>query len=267
MPVSITRVKQRVATPSYKVDGIPELEGVQFTNSSPDSRDFSRAVEFAAGLEGQVLWSAQEAVAFRYAALAAGKDGFDNANNHQWTRTASIYFKSEGETWYVAFDDISDARENIVLAKAQEGYESHRTRGKFPLSMRTELVKSTLKRADKNDRIIAVPESNLELELLTKPTDVQNSVAGNIQANILLGYAAPLQAKFLNKKGYEKGCFYLLQPSDLERLNLKKNQAEIRAVRLGEEVYNILNYVGAYCGFDSPGHAAGVVGAKKFQRK
>ena len=261
--IQLHTIEQRLAVPTYHFSGIPQIESVNFTNGSSDSRILPRAVEFAAGPKGQVLWSAQEVVAFRYAALIAGQDGLDNANKYQWTRTASIYFKT-AEGWHVAFDDIPGARKNIVLAKAQEGYDSHKARGKFPLLMRNELVKAALKRAEKDDRIIAVPESRLEL--LTKPTDGQNSVAGNLHSNVILGYSSALQAEFLSKKGYEKGYFYFLTLSDLEKMNLGKNQVEIRVVGLGDDDFDISS-LDAINRFSSYGRAAGVVGAKKFQWK
>lgn len=252
-------VEAQRAYPRYDIsDFVPQTKGTVFRNGSSESLVLPGAVRFAS-LYGTFLQSAQEGVAFRYATLSAGQDGLDGANDCQWTRTAALYFKSDGK-WHVAFDDIPDAQKNIVLAKYNDGYKSHETNGKFPRSIKNILVKSALKRAEKDGRIVIVPESRLEL--LTKPISGEDSVAGNTHSRAILGYAAPLQAELLNKEGYEKGRFWFLTLSDLEDLELKSNEAEIRAAGLGRG-----GGVDAGSRFDVSGCSRGTFGAKEFQRK
>ena len=113
------------------------------------------------------------------------------------------------------------------------------------------------------------------LELSTRPVHPNGSSAFG-QSKVfqaIAGDIAEPYAHFLNDKGY-KSCFvYTLTPQSLEQLGVKEDNAEVRAVGLGnyDGIYNLVasdrfNYgVAAYDQFSDDGRARGVVhvGAQK----
>ena len=97
------------------------------------------------------------------------------------------------------------------------------------------------------------------LELSTRPVHPNGSSAFG-QSKVfqaIAGDIAEPYAHFLNDKGY-KSCFvYTLTPQSLEQLGVKEDNAEVRAVGLGnyDGIYNLV----ASDRFNYGGRARGVV--------
>lgn len=181
------------------------------------------AVRFAAE-RNSVLQSAREAVAFRIAARGA-----DDANLYQATRTAAIYLRDR-DRFYVAFDD--DPQENILLLRANEGYDAHRSNGRWPVHKDDRLIRSALQRAAKADRILPVPlESPLRLSTGTRNGASEYAASKVIKATI--GNIAEPYAAFLNSEGFANGYEWLLTPSSLEQIGVTSKNAEVRRVGVG----------------------------------
>ena len=230
------------------------FENVTFTDSSPEFLTWDDAVKFA-DERNAILQSAREGLALRIEA-----NGQDHASDYQLTRTAVAYVKVDGK-WYAAFDDIADKEQNIILARGQEGYNSHKTLNKWLLPKTDAHVAGILDRAEKAGRIVEVKES--PLELATKQTGEKSPFGQNEVMQAIAGDVAEPYAHFLNDKGY-KSCFvYTLTPQSLEQLGVRGDNAEVRAVGLGYDDGIII--LSANNQFISDGRARGIVhiGAQK----
>jgi hypothetical protein len=206
---------QMISTPTYKID-VPGFEHLLFSESSSERLTLPAAVKFNEEFGGS-LQSAAKAVAFRIAA-----NGQDHANEYQVTRTAAIYFK-DGHQFYVAFDD--DPKENILLARAQEGYDSHNSKDNWLVPTSDTLVKAALKRAEKNNRIVLAPVTDsLELRLDDGAYERDPLVQG------MIGKVAPFYAAWLQQQGYNYVYQWSLIGDDCEQHGVTEKAAEIRCV-------------------------------------
>src|SRR3989344_5003262 len=235
----------------------PGFEGVKFTESSINNLVWPKAVKFAAD-QNAVLQSLREAVAFRIE--AQGKDG---ANREQATRTGAIYFK-DGNKFYVAFDDIPDPRQNIVLARAIEGYEANKEAREFILPKKDKQIVQLLKRAEKSDRIVQVVES--PLELATKASASSSKFGSNKTVQAAVGDIAELYAGMLHERDYSRGVFYVLTPDFLDK-EVADDETLDRPVKLGVDhsdgievvvIYFQVDIGAASLFADSDGRARGV---------
>jgi hypothetical protein len=214
-------VLQRVPE-SYLID-TPGFETTLFTTSSHDALTLPDAVQFALD-QNSVLQSAREAVAFRIAA-----NGAYHANRNQTTRTAALYLR-DGHTFCVAFDD--DPAENILLARAQEGYEAHRSGGKWLVNKNEPLLRSALERATKANRIALVARES-PIHLPTPAGGGTSEYGASQLVKAAIGDMAAPYAAFLRNKGFNSKDAWLLTTSDLERIGVDKKHVEIRRVGVG----------------------------------
>ncbi|MBW2986142.1 hypothetical protein KY333_02115 [Candidatus Woesearchaeota archaeon] len=235
----------------------PDFAGVEFTEHSDKWLTWPDAVRFAAEQgDGAILQSSREAAAFRIEAK-----GKHDADKYQSTRNVALYFKV-GDKFYCAIDDIADSEQNIVIARAQEGYNSHSNNDKYLLPVTDSLVKGALSRAEKTGRIVEVIESPLELK--TKEVK-KKSEFGQHDWNkaILLDMAEPY-AKMLNTRNYEIGRVWSLTPENLEEIGVDGNSVEVRPVGLGDIPCSSIYVVIADNRFTYNGRSCGVRGAKNF---
>ena len=230
----------------------PSFRGVEFTEHSNEWLTWPKAVKFAAEQgDGAILQSAREAGAFRIEA-----DGEHNIDLYQTTRAIALYFKV-GDKFYCAIDDVVDPEQNIVLARAQEGFESHSSEGKYLLPVTDSLVKGSLLRAEKTGRIVRTTESPLELK--TKEVDKKSEFGQNDWNKAILLDVAESYAQMLNKRGYEIGRVWSLTPENLEKIGVDGNFVEVRPVGLG-----VVIFVNADYRFSYDGRSCGVRRAKNF---
>jgi hypothetical protein len=236
----------------YRImDGsVPGFENVEFTESSKELLIWPRAVKFAAD-RNSILQSLREAAAFRIEA-----QGKYAADHYQATRTGAVYFK-DGNKFYVAFDDVPDAKENIVLARAIDGYEANKAGREFLLSKKDKQIAQLLKRSEKSDRIVEVIES--PLELATKTTDGSSEFGSNKAVQALFGDIAEPYAAMLKSRKYDEGFVYVLTPESLDK-QVDAQNALVRPVGLGFDIY----YVYAIDRFNGYGRARGVRRAREF---
>lgn len=235
----------------------PCFKGVEFTEHSYKWCTWPEAVEFAAEQgDGAILQSAREAGAFRIEA-----EGKHDADLYQATRNVALYFKV-GDKFYCAIDDIADPEQNIVIARAQDGFKSHSNKGAYLLPVNDSLVKGVLSRAEKTGRIVEATESPLELE--TKAVNGKSEFGQNDWNRAIWLDVAELYAQMLNNRGYEIGRVWSLTPESLEEIGVDGNSVEVRPVGLG--VYDYYNVCGvdAYCRFCYVGRSRGVRHAKNF---
>lgn len=239
----------------YEID-TPGFEGVEFTESSKYYLIWPEAVKFAAD-QNAVLQSIREAGAFRIEARYKIDNYRDDFYSCQATRTGAICFR-DGSKFYVAFDDTPDVKQNIILARAVEGYESHRGGRGFGLlvSKKDKQITQILKRAEKNDRIVQVVES--PLELATKASNGVSEFGSNKAVQALFGDVAEPYAAMLHKHNYSKGVVDVFTHLGEQ---VADDKALVRAVSLGE--VGSVDAIDRYCNI---GRARGVRGAREFSR-
>jgi hypothetical protein len=225
--------------PEYTID-TPGFEHVVFTAGSSNYLALPQAVAFARDRHS-VLQSALEAVAFRFAA-----GGDDGANNYQTTRTSALYFQDNQE-FYVAFDD--DPAQNILLTRAQEGYDAHSSAGKWLVKKSDPLIAGALQRATKADRLVPVPlENAVRYSTATRNGTSEYGTSKLIRATI--GDMADRYAGFLRQNGYRQGYELLLTPANLEQMGVDPYHVEVRRVGVGGSDYNVMGnlYANDHCG-------------------
>ena len=231
---------------------VPGFEGVRFSESSPGYVKWPAAVAFARKRSG-VLQSAREAAAFSIHA-----DGTDNANNYQATRTVAIGFEDNGK-FYLAFDDDPDPSKNIVLARAQEGYDTNIAGREWTLPKSDSYVRQILVRAEKDSRkVVSAQKSPL---VLPTAQDVQY-FGNNETVEAVLGDQAPGYAAHRLKSGRNTGRVYALTEDKLrDIIGEDIDKVVIRPVGLGD----VFGFV-AGNRFVNNGLARGVSEAQNFSR-
>jgi len=223
---------------------IPGLEGVVFGPSSDEHLNQLQTVKFT-NKQGMIPQSVLEAVAVR-----AHSDD-PKAWDYQRTRLGAFYVVLDGKV-HVAFDDIPDPKKNIVIARAQEGYDLNRN-GK-QLIIRGKTLQEVLKRAERDQRILEVPaDGHVEASV--------EEYGANPYFLAIAGHMAPVNAQLIDRK-YKKGHVWLLKP-DTVLEQVKENEAVVRPVGLG--VYcNSIDSINADSNFNDVGRARGVRGAREF---
>ncbi|MCK4670268.1 MAG: hypothetical protein KAT43_03615 [Nanoarchaeota archaeon] len=247
----------------------PSFKGVEFTGHSNEWLNWPKTVRFATEQgDGAILQSAREAGAFRIEA-----NGEHDADVYQATRNVALYFKMGGK-FYCAIDDIADPEQNIVIARAQEGYKSHSNERKYLLPVNDSLVKPALSRAEKTGRIVEATESPLKLK--TKAVNGKSEFGQNDWNKAILLDVAEPYARMLSQRGdgiieyyrtlnqlsYEIGRVWSLTPERLKEIGVDGNFIEVRPVGLGGNYYS-LNGVYAYDCFGASRSCA-VYGAREF---
>ncbi len=239
----------QISEPQYKIDR-PAFGDTVFTASSSDYLAWPAAVAFARE-QNSVLQSAREVAAFRIEAK-----GHDSADEYQTTRTVVAYFH-DGNAWHAAVDDIADPEQNIVLARAQEGYDAHSKQNTWSLPKTDAHVRGLLERAGKTGRIYAVNDHS-PLKLVTLQIDGKSAFGQDAGIQTILGDTSEDYAAFLTERKRNAGYLYHLTPKTLETLDPSKEKAEIRLVGLGGVDDYDLNDVNAYNRCDYYGRARGV---------
>lgn len=246
----------RISNSEYKIE-IPGLENVVFTETQSEHINLPKAVDFTSGLN-TILQSTREAGAFN---IEIGRK-YDRdrlpSGGYQITRTAAIYFKTNGK-FHVAIDDIIDPAQNIAIVHAKDGYKSHSKHNTFFLPLSDPLVNGALSRAEKTGRILEVEETS-PLELTTSQTLKSSQFGKNCWSRAMLADVAELYAETVNKHANGIGRVLYLTLAELEALKLPHDSAEIRWCGVGELQ---LGYIDAKSQFGS-GYARGVRGAKEF---
>ena len=237
-----------ILQPEYKIDVAGYADHI-FTAGTPNYRTLPDAVRLAQE-RNSVLQSAREAVAFRLAAVGA-----DGANDYQVTRTAALYFTAAGKA-FLAFDD--DAKDNILLLRAQEGYDVHASTGTWLVSKSDPLITAALHRAEKADRILPAPLENT----LRFSTDSRRGVSEYGTSKVVratIGDLAEPYASFLSEKGYRSGYEWLLTAKNLDQLGVDGDHVEVRRVGVGgySDFYCNVLYANVRCSNDG-GRARGV---------
>jgi hypothetical protein len=233
-----------VSPPEYKID-VCDFDDRIFTASSTAYLSLPDAVQFARE-RNSVLQSAAEAVAFRIAA-----NGTDNANNYQVTRTAALYARN-GDQCIVAFDD--DSEENILLAQPMEGFDAHKSTGKWLVPTTHPLITAALDRARRTNRILPLPRKN-EIRLTTAARNGTSAYAANTFVKAILGNLAEPYANFLKNSNYKNGHVWSLTTDNLQHLGVDHNTVEVRRVGVGGVG---IDYLGASDRCVDYGRACGV---------
>ncbi len=252
----ISQTEYRIKRPGFK--------NVVFTGSSEEPLYLSDAVKFASERKA-ILQSALEAAAFRIVA-----DGAYDADSHHATRTVVAYRK-DGDKFYAFVDDIADPRKNIVLCRAQKGYDAHVKQDKWVLPIKNAHVKSLLKRAEKSGRIVEVTEERTEegiLELETMQVNGMSEFGQNAWNKAILQEISEPYARMLYKQHHSNtGCVYHLIPKELEEFGVDEEHAEIRWCGLGaDESFSSINRIYANNQFAERDLARGVRGAREVEK-
>jgi hypothetical protein len=237
-----TRQIENVSEPEYRITGQPSLEGLTFTGSSKEYLEWPKAVKFCAD-KNSVLQSLREAVGFR-----AEANGADDADKYQVTRTVAVYFTDKSGKRYVAFDDIADPKKNIILARVREGYDACEKKNVWHLPMNDKHVKQIMARAEKDGRVIEVPEA--------QEWPLKDTYATQPLVKASMGDMAEANAQFLIGKGHKNGRVWTPEQTS-------EDKADVRAVGLGGGYNDLGSGVGADWQFDDGGRARGVASAQK----
>ncbi len=209
-----------VTLSEYDID-LPGFTGLRFTASSDKNLALPDAVHYA--LERQsVLQSAREAWAFRIAA-----DGALGSNQYQSTRTAALGFRRDGQ-YLIAICDSMIPDENILLSRAQEGYDAHRA-GRWLVSRDDPLVQGMLECATHEHRVFPALEKTLTLS-----TGTASPYATHPVTQALLGKDLNKQvATYLNQHSCGNGYVWTLSPSELQKIGIDDKTVEVRRVGVG----------------------------------
>lgn len=237
---------------SYELVGadgyaVPGFAGVRFSESSPDHKTWPAAVTFAA--QTGVLQSAREAAAFRIHA-----NGQDHANDYQATRTVTLGFKV-GDKFYVAFDDHPDPAKNIILARAQDGYNAM---AEWTLSRTDAHVRQVLARAEQDGRIVISAQSSpIKLPIAQGAHYFGNDTT----VEAVLGDQASGYAAHILERGHEFGLVCMLTEELLSQIiGSDTDSVVVRTVSLSDYIIDANNL------FVGHGRARGVSGAQNFSR-
>ena len=187
---------------------LPVLSVDEYTGRSGECLVFPKAVFFALH-NGGVLQSAREAVLYR---MLVGKG---DLQYYYLTRTACIYFKEHG-AYFVAFDD--DPEQNILLSRAQEGFDSHSRNNSWVVSVQDPLIKNAIFRAKRDGRVVAV-------------NDVLERKDALVVSCCILGDVAKEYDVWLKKQGYVGVRAWMLSNDGCRHVG--EGQAEIRLLGVG----------------------------------
>jgi len=235
-----------ISQPEYRID-TPGSEDLVYTGSSLEYLALPDAVRYATD-RNSILQSASEAIAFRLAAQGAA-----SANDFHVTRTAALYCK-EQQQYFVAFDD--DPAENILLARAQEGYDAHTSTRTWLVPRDDPHITAALARAHKSNRILPLPMED-HVCLNTARTGA-SAYGTNAFIRATIGDLAEPYARFLNENGYRAGYEWFLAPKTLGNIGVDDKHVEVRRVGVGGVGYDGIYGLGAGGLCDGIGRACGV---------
>ncbi|MBI4141751.1 hypothetical protein HY484_02390 [Candidatus Woesearchaeota archaeon] len=248
-------VKETKRTVLYELTKLSGFDGVEFTDGSPSRLNWPNAVNFANERKA-ILQSVREAVAFR-----VDSGGVDGSDDYQATRTGGVYFK-EGDTIYLAVDDVADDSKNIVLARSQEGYSAHQSGNEWVLPKKDKHIFQFLKRAEITHRIVEVVES--PLELATVRSGGVSEYGQNATVKVLMGDVSEHNAAWLKEHNYGVGKVYTLLPEYVSNKIKDDREVLIRPVGLDDLDVDVIDQ------FNDSGRARGRVAqrsAKNFSHE
>jgi len=224
-----------ISQPQYAID-LPGFEHLVFTESTSEYLSLPQSVMVAME-RTSVLQSAREAWAFRISA-----QGSLESNLYQSTRTAALGVKIDGD-YYLAIDDNNDPAANILLARAQEGYDSHRTTGKWLVPRSDPLIKAMLSRAEQGQRIVTAPNDTMELSTIPGRDGASAWGTHPLTQAILGKDLTERVATYLSNKNFTNGYVWALSPAKLAKLGVDDNRVDVRRVVVGGD--DIFNYSGS----------------------
>lgn len=213
-----TYTMELVSRPTYRIN-VPGFEHLEFSESSSDYLVTPAAVDFNKDFGGQ-LQSAREAWAVRLAA-----NGANHANGYQTTRTPVIHFVKDGKV-YAAFDDSNDPTENIILARAQEGYNFHSEGEEWLVSRNDPVVYATLERAIAAGRIAPVAD------VQERGLPLDGTYSKDATVNAILTDLAPQVEQFLSAN-YSVGRVWDLTAKEYVKSGVDSETVNIRRVGVG----------------------------------
>jgi hypothetical protein len=239
---------RQINQPAYAID-LPGFDHLTFTESSKGYLTLPPSVQFAQERDA-VLQSAREAWAFRISS-----DGTLESDKYQSTRTAALGVKIGGK-YYIAIDDSDDPAQNILLARAQEGNDSHATQSKWLVPKSDPLITSMLDRAQHAGRIFPALEQTLKLS--TKGTLVSAYGAHPITRALLGKDLTESVATYLRNHNHKNGYVWTLSPQQLDQLGVNNDHVEVRRVGVGGVDYVSGSVLGAGDRCNGGGRARGV---------
>lgn len=245
----------RTPLPLYRIHGRHGFKDKRFTQNL-GYMNTPKMVE-AARRCGAVLQSAQEAVAFRLEAC-----GQDDSDLVQLTRTVVVCFE-QGGTYYAAVDDDPNPKNNIILGRADKGYEiDEETEWTVPKTDPN--IKTLIQRARGNGKIIKLPES------VTGTQELRTHQRGKLPAfwtsamvRAILGDLAEPYGDFLRQRGYTRG-YITLHPNPQQEIG--EDKASINHVgfcdfrpKKGTDINLGLNCIVVSNNYNLGGNARGVI--------
>jgi hypothetical protein len=232
------------------------FEDILFTESTRRDVDWYDAVKLVAE-QGGILQSAREAVAFRMNAR-----GDDNSFSEQLTRTTVAYFIEDGKA-YFAVDD-SPGSDNVVISYLNEKRDISKKNIDVILSKSDKLIKKLLKRAEKSERMMEIPEEkNIELMIMEAKDPAQNKIVRAFLMDTLESYSDFLtyQAGKGDRYFFNKFLVYLLDRDYVEK-KIKKDAVIIQSIGIGGEDYSTgMYHLSDIAGnrFNETGYARGIL--------
>lgn len=205
----------------YTID-VPGFDRLEFSLASDIRLALPRAVTYRGEFGGQ-LQSADQALAFRHAA-----NGENHANDYQITRTGTFRFV-RNDRILVAVDDAPDPTLNLLLGRAQEGYDLHRAGKEWLLSIDDPIVKATIERATVAGRVYEAPDTSEWSDL---PLDGTYSQEASVRA--IIPKTAASNEKWLREQGLStKGSVIDLSAMDCIKAGLRSTTVLARCIGVG----------------------------------
>lgn len=232
------------------------FEDILFTESTRRDVDWYDAVRLVAE-QGGILQSAREAVVFRMNAR-----GDDESFSEQLTRTTVAYFIENGKA-YFAVDD-SPGPDNVVISYLNEKRNISKKNVDIISSKSDKLIKKLLKRAEKSDRLMDLPEEkNIELMITEAKDSSQNKILRSFLMDTLENYSDFLtrQADKGERYFFNKFFVYLLDRDYVEK-KIKRDSVIIQPIGIGGEDYSTgMFHLSDIAGkrFNETGYARGIL--------
>lgn len=218
----------QISHPEYRINNLPGFEGLVFTESSTLPLALPESVAFASARDS-VLQSAREAWAFRI-----DKNGTLDSDGYQSTRTAALGVTLKGRHC-IAIGDSPSPDENILLARAQEGYDAHRTRGCWLVPRTDPIIRRMLERSQDERRVFPALESTLILA--TRQCNGVSAYGAHPTTQAILGPdLTEAVATYLRARRFGDGYVWTLSPQNLRDLGVDDDRAEVRRVGVGGNV-------------------------------
>jgi hypothetical protein len=197
---------------------------LQFTESSSDHLNLAASVAFAKERAAS-LQSARETWL-----IGIGQKGALDSNKYQGTRTAALGVKIDGK-YCIAIDDSSDPTQNILLARAQEGYDAYNSTGKWLVPKSDPLINRMLDRAYNAKRVFPALEQTLKLSTASAPT---SEYGAHPSTRAILGEDLTQHvAIYLRERNRSYGHVWTPSPTELSQLGVDNDHVKVLRVVVG----------------------------------